>query len=585
MSRRALLGTAAGVGAGATSGCLQALGDVLGTGVPGQLSLTVKTVPADSDTIATRIGRRLVKHLNEVGVDARVELQPAREIRKDTLINNDFDIYVGQYPDRHDPDFLRPALHSVFEGEIGWQNPFSFTDITVDDYLSGQRAQAGDQRTRTVTQLQQEVASKQPFGIVALPDEIWAARTDRFTGLSSRPLTRSLSFITLDASDDDRADEFRVTTTNSSPTRNLNPLSVQHRLRGIFTGLLYDPVARRIDGEVLPWLAESWDWERDDGDAVGDILLREDLSWHDGEDLTADDVAFTYRFLRDTALGETNAPVPAPRFRGRSSLVGEVTVETDRGLKLRCPDTSPAVAARALTVPVFPEHVWRERSSRTSVAWANGDRYMTQAMVWPNPRPVGSGVVQFGGRAQGESLVLQRFDDHFLHREATPELPEEVADGVAYDRLSVRIVPSHRSGVQLLTADEADATAMSIDPAVVPSVGEDDDLALHVADGRLFYHIGFNTQREPLGNPHVRRAIVRLLDKGNIVEEVFDGYARPATSPLSGTDWLPTALAWNGEDPEVPFVGSDGNLDVSQAKDLFRDAGLEYSDEGRLLDR
>jgi peptide/nickel transport system substrate-binding protein len=54
---------------------------------------------------------------------------------------------------------------------------------------------------------------------------------------------------------------------------------------------------------------------------------------------------------------------------------------------------------------------------------------------------------------------------------------------------------------------------------------------------------------------------------------------------MADTEWIAPSLAWDGSDPEVPFAGEDGALDESQARDLFREAGLEYSDEGRLLDR
>lgn len=585
ISRRDLLGAVAGVGAGASAGCLQDVGGLLGGSAPGQLSLTVKTMPADADTVATMIGRRLVKHLRTAGVDAKLELQPPIELRRDVLINGSFELYIGRYPDREDPDFLRPLLHSVFGGEGGWQNPFEFTDIKIDKLLTAQEAATGTQRKLTVNELQREIASKQPFGVIGFPDEIWGARTDRYLGWEHYPPTNPICYVALGTRDGVRNDDLRVTTTDAAPTKNLNPLAVQQRSRDIFTGLLYDRIGRRVNGEITPWLAEDVRWDRRDGTTVGEVRLRDDLRWHDGEALTAEDVAFTYRFLEDTLLGNGDAPAPSLRFRGRASLVDDVDVETDRTLTLRCPDASPEVARRALDVPVLPAHIWVEHAVKASVAWSNGSTTLTQAMVWPNTQPVGSGPVQFEGRAKGESLVLTRYDDHFLHRDTANGLPSLLADGVPFDRLSVRITPSDQAAIQLMSADEADATAMRISPGTVPRIGEDDSLTLHVEPGRSFYHIGFNTRQEPLGNPHVRRAIIQLLDKENIVHNIFDGYARPAASPMSGTGWLAPSLTWDGSDPEVPFAGEDGTLDESQARDLFREAGLEYSDEGRLLDR
>ena len=587
VSRRALLGASAGLAAASTAGCIQQIGRLVGASAPGQLSLTVKSVPADADAVATRMARQLVKHLERVGVDAQIELQPPRELRKDVLLDGEYDLYVGRLPTRADPDMLRPLLHSVFEGEVGWQNPFSFTDIAVDDHLTAQRRTTGVHREQVVADLQREVASKQPFGTLVVPNEIWATRTDRFTGWNRYSPTDPRSYFALETRGTDGTAEprLRVTTTNVAPTRNLNPLAVQHRMQDSFTSLLYDPLARRIDGELTPWLAQDWSWQQAGADAVATVQLRPSLTWHDGRDLTASDVAFTHRFLDDTLLGSGETAAPSPRFRGRSSLVDEVTETGDRTVRFRCPDTSVEVATRTLTVPVLPEHVWSQQTVPASPAWTDGSETTSAALTWPNPKPVGSGAVQFEGRADGESLVLTRFDDHFLHRATTPAVPDVVADGLAFEQLSVRVVPSDHAAVQLLSADQADATAMRIAPDSVPRVGQDDGLELHVADGRELYHVGFNTQRPPLGNPHVRRAIVRLLDKRHMAKTIFDGYAQPASTPLAGTDWVPTALRWDGSDPEVPFVGDDGVLDEELARELFRDAGLEYGDEGRLLDR
>jgi peptide/nickel transport system substrate-binding protein len=81
----------------------------------------------------------------------------------------------------------------------------------------------------------------------------------------------------------------------------------------------------------------------------------------------------------------------------------------------------------------------------------------------------------------------------------------------------------------------------------------------------------------------VRRAIARRFDKEYLVDSVFDGHADPLTTPMVGDKWVPPSLRWDGSDPEVPFAGTGGELDVEQARQYFEDAGLQYTDEGRLV--
>jgi len=100
---------------------------------------------------------------------------------------------------------------------------------------------------------------------------------------------------------------------------------------------------------------------------------------------------------------------------------------------------------------------------------------------------------------------------------------------------------------------------------------------------RTFYHIGFNVRNAPFSNTHFRRAVSQLIDKEAIVEDVFYGHATPVATPVTD-EWIPESLEWNGEDPVLRFLGSDGELNVEAAKATFESAGFRYDDNGRLLE-
>lgn len=621
VSRRSVLAAAAA----ATGGCVDRVESVLGRSSPSQLSLSVKTLPADADARATRIARYFALRLNQVGIDARVVPLSREKLWRDVLLNHEFDLYVGRHPGGRDPDFLRPFLHSNFSTEPGWQNPFGYANLAVDDQLIAQRRQSGERRRRTVRNLQRSVARDQPFSVIAFPDEFRAARSDRFVGWNGVAIHTPLGYLSLrrvDAGDsashagtttptsmDGTETSLRMTLSDMRPTRNLNPLAVEFRDEGVFTGLLYDSLARRIDGRPVPWLAESWSWDRSEtptpqtaaaspspnattlarttppgaGDGpICDLTLREDLLWHDGEALTAEDVAFTYGFLRDTSLGSLTTPVPAPRFRGLTSLVDDVEVRSERRLRVRFTTANPAVAGRALTVPILPEHVWSDRTEQATVAGIETGSPVTEALVRPNMNPVGSGPLRFEGATVDESLTLVSFDDHFLERD-TDGVPSRYAGGPAFDRLRFLVAPSSAAAVELLQGGEADATASGIRADDIPAVGRSDAVSLYAARSRSFYHVGYNLRRAPLASPRFRRAVASLLDEAFLVDDVFDGYARPAATPLSGTSWVAPALRWQDGDPELPFPGEDGQLDVEQARQAFVEAGYRYTDDGRLV--
>jgi peptide/nickel transport system substrate-binding protein len=578
--RRVLLGSAAFSAAG-LSGCIQRVRSVLDSDPPDQVSLEITTLPGDADAVATQIARQLTENLSTAGVETDLLLLPRDELRREVLINQEYDIFVAAYPGAQDPDFLRSLLHSSFSNEAGWQNPFDFTDIGVDDLLAEQRREQGPIRKNAVVDIQHEMARQQPFSAIAVPDEIRAVRTDRFDGWGNAPSGSPLDFVGLSDSDTG-AERLWVAVTSASVTQNLNPIDLESRNRGAITGLLYDSLGRWYDGDVQPWAAQDWSFEQSDG-TVATVTLRPQLTWHDGSSLTTEDIAFTIRFLRDTGLGEFDTTVPAPRFQGRTSLIDAVEVVDDRQIRMRFGETDPTVAKRAFTVPIFPRSEWADKARSAEIAGVSASNQVTEALVWENPSPVGSGVFAFQSNAEDEQLVLQRYDDHFLTRESPPRVHDRFVGGPPYEELTFRVVRSDETAVQLLETDEVDAVVSPLGPEVVPRIGRTSDIELRVDNSRMFYMAGFNTNREPLGNPHFRRFVARLLDKEFIVDEILDDYGIPAASPLAGTDWLASGLQWDGADPEVPFFGSEGGLNVEAARNSLRKAGFEFTDDGELL--
>ena len=82
----------------------------------------------------------------------------------------------------------------------------------------------------------------------------------------------------------------------------LNPLlSDPYPVDRQLSGLVFDGLVRtEADGTVAPALAESW-VTSEDGLTLT-FTLREGLTWHDGEPVTAQDVAFTYGLMQDEAF-------------------------------------------------------------------------------------------------------------------------------------------------------------------------------------------------------------------------------------------------------------------------------------------
>jgi peptide/nickel transport system substrate-binding protein len=567
-----------------------------------QVSLQIKTPPTDADPYALRIARAMEGWFRAAGIDASIVPVDEGELHRQVLLNDEFDLFVARGEDRfQDPDALYSLLHSKFAEGPGWQNPFGYTNLEADELLETQRRTDGEPRREAIAELQRTIARTHPFTVVAFPDDIRATRDTHFTNWRAADLRSPTGYLTLDrAPGNDDPDDgdgerrnatLRTATTDMRATENLNPLSVEYRRTGVLTSLLYDSlgIGTGTGTPPTPWLAETWEFTQTRGAPRATLRLRLDLEWHDGEPLTADDVAFTYALLADTTLGsadgsdgeDSDTRIPAPRFRGRTDLVEDATTHDRRTVEFQFVECIPQVATRALTVPILPRHVWEERTAPASVGGIEFGP-VTEALVTNNIPPVGSGPLRFVRNTPRETLVLEPFDDHFLARGAEVELPRDVTDGPAFDRMVVQVVGSDTTAVGMVESGDADVTGTPVGASNVPRIGRADELDLLVRRSRAPYLIGYNARRPPLTNPRFRNTLARLIDQAYLADAVFEGYARPEVSPLAGTGWLPSDLRWNGANPVTPFFGTDGELDVERARSAFREAGYQYDGETLL---
>jgi peptide/nickel transport system substrate-binding protein len=118
------------------------------------------------------------------------------------------------------------------------------------------------------------------------------------------------------------------------------------------------------------------------------------------------------------------------------------------------------------------------------------------------------------------------------------------------------------------------------DAEVVPQIGAADRLSLSVDQRPVLYHVGINVRREPLTNPHFRRAISRLVDKAYVTDTIVSGYATPVAGPLPDDGWTPAEIVWDDGDPTTPFIGEagTGTIDRLGARELFVEMGYDYHD-------
>lgn len=267
-------------------------------------------------------------------------------------------------------------------------------------------------------------------------------------------------------------------------------------------------------------LAESYEIVSDTEFA---FTLKEGVKFHNGEELTADDVKFTFERMR-----EVNAPGAF-----LVAALDRVEVEDDYNFTMH------------LSFPFgpFTTHLAHPATAilNRSAVEAAGDEY--------SRNPVGTGPFSFVEWRAGDSVSLQRFEDHFRGPAAS-------------EQVRFRIITEDTQRTIALETGEADII-YDVGPNDFDAVRELDGVVSFQTQGLTTFYMGFNVQKEPFDDVRVRRAINLALDVEAATDVAFRGFATAAKGPLAPTvQFANTDLPGYGYDPE-------------EARRLLAEAGLE----------
>jgi peptide/nickel transport system substrate-binding protein len=287
----------------------------------------------------------------------------------------------------------------------------------------------------------------------------------------------------------------------SMPT-NLDPRIGTDANSQYLDGLIFSSLlARDSQMNIVPDLAERWETP----DPLTYILhLRHKVQFHDGRPLTSSDVKFTF----DSIL---SGDVKTPK-RGAFRLVSSIDAPDDATIifHLREPYASFLWNLTRPGVGIVP------RGSTTAE--------MSQ-------HPIGSGPFRFISATTDEEITLARNPNYFA---SSPTAPAP-ADAVSTVRF--RIVPDAIVRALELRKGSADVTMNALSPDMVVALAKDSAIRVDQQPGTVLAYIAFNLEDATLAHREVRQALAYATDRALLIQYLFRGQARPASSLLPPSHW------------------------------------------------
>lgn len=321
---------------------------------------------------------------------------------------------------------------------------------------------------------------------------------------------------------------------------NVNPrhfnAAVQSGVATMAPGAQLFATLLRIDGQfnTQPYLAEKWDVS-DDGLTVT-LNLVKGAKFHDGHDLTSEDVAFSLEANRD------NHP-----FKAMFAPLEKIDTPDPHTVILHLNQPHPALnlALTAPLSPIIPKHIY-------------GDGQDIKKHPRNTENVVGSGPFRMKEFKRREFLILERNEEFF-------QQPAYV-DKIVYQNFG-----QTASQIIALEQGKADMIGWFSNSRSLARLKKSEHLTAtadhYVAIGPNNW-LAFNLQREPLNNVNVRKAIAYAIDREFITKALHGGFSQISTGPIV---------------PGTPYYTDDVEhykLDLEKANQLLDDAGLKKGEDG-----
>ncbi|MCZ8044205.1 MAG: ABC transporter substrate-binding protein [Beijerinckiaceae bacterium] len=325
--------------------------------------------------------------------------------------------------------------------------------------------------------------------------------------------------------------------------------------RVFFTSLWEPLIGKDWLGNLMPRPGLATEWKRIDDQTI-ELKLRQGVKFHNGAELTAEDVVFT--FSRERMFGNSEA-------KNRSTIKAFETIPTPRPGK-ELPAEIPAVARRAwpdlLRVDAVDRYTVRFYNATPDVTlegrlarygsdimsrkgWEDAASYLDWAR-----KPITTGPYKVVEFRPDNSLTLEAHDDYWggrppLKRIRFVEVPE---------------VPSRIAG--LLSGQYQ--FACDIPPDQISDIEK--NAGFEVQGGTILNHrlTVFDKNHAQLQNPLVRRAFTHAIDRQAIVDSLWAGRTK-----------VPAGLQWEyyGDMFHADWTVPEYNPKL--AADLLKQAGYK----------
>ncbi len=311
--------------------------------------------------------------------------------------------------------------------------------------------------------------------------------------------------------------------------------------------LIYDTLFwSQVKEHPEPWLAERAEASPDQ--KVWTVKLRPGVTWHDGQPLTAEDVKFTFEYMKQIPNGRyTHHVWESPVFQSAEAL---------DPLTVRLTFAEPAPTFMILPgadLPIVPKHIWEKIAPKDAVKATD--------ML-----PIGSGPYKVTEIVPDQRYKLEANTAYFKGKPTV-------------DVIDLPIVKDPSAAFAALQTGQVDSVTRTVPPELYDQLSHTAGISVLKGTRMESVHIHFNILKAPLSDAKLRKAISLGTDLNGLVQTVLLGHGRP------GRDgWVHPDSAWVDPTTGHQYDPALANRNLDAAGYARDGDGVRRTPDGKRLE-
>lgn len=237
------------------------------------------------------------------------------------------------------------------------------------------------------------------------------------------------------------------------------------------------------NNKVVPWMVEE-EYKVSKDYKTYEFKLVKGIKWHDGKDLTNEDVKFSLEYAKE----QKNA---------KARIIESVEIKDELNFTIKLSEGNMDFITNGLTnIFIVPKHIHEKYDNAKEVK-----------------ETIGSGIYKLKEYKVGQYYKFEANDEYFK-------------GSVNPKEIYMPIITDSTAMFQAIKKGELATTTKGLSPELLDTFKADKNIGLLNSPGFSTTLLQFNTERENLDNKEIRKAISNAINMQEIIDTVMLGYAQ-----------------------------------------------------------